>query len=376
MSITSLLAHNDASELTDDEATSGHDHGIKSVGNPDNEDQEMAEEHILTELVPQSGLPEMLMIAEMKGLAVPGNEKDEKEGEPIFPRVLALLFQERLDIKAALRPNFGHVHPKSSSCQGKIKNNLGSQNVPSSSKSKVGFNGTVLQTPDPNVLHDISHSYTALEEDQYFNDLGDSPAEMCHPPGTKHTWSAPNSFIGFLHNTAQLSPDAVSVMREDTEESFFAPHSLSPSESVHTIDPSLLSISEPPLKLPLSSIPAGPIIYVCRPPGVSTSQEAPAFSGKIKYCTGESASLTADEGNVTISTGKLELTKNNGGRTAEAVSTPPAQHGAQSKLKIQIHRPEPPESVPQTMSGAHVYDLEGKCISRAFIDDARTSTPV
>jgi hypothetical protein len=44
------------------------------------------------------------MIAVIKGLAVPDDEKDEKEDEPVFPRVLASLFQERPDIEAALTP--------------------------------------------------------------------------------------------------------------------------------------------------------------------------------------------------------------------------------------------------------------------------------
>jgi hypothetical protein len=264
----------------------------------------------------------------MKDLAVPD--------DAIFPRVLAPLFQERPDIEVALRPNFGfgRMHPKSSSREGEIKNNFEPQNVSSSSKSKVGFNGTILQTPDPsssNVFYNALH-YTAPEEDQILdfsmemsNDLDNSPAETC-PPST-------------------------------------------------TIDPSLLSSSEPPFELPLSSLPAptdarklkpiqaGPIIYVRRPSGVSALQEAPAFSGKvpgksrrniqIKYRTGESASLTVNKSDVTISTGKLEVTKNNinGGRTAEAVSTLPAQPGEQSNLKIRICRPEPPESAPQTMSG-------------------------
>ncbi|KAG1882530.1 hypothetical protein F4604DRAFT_1921725 [Suillus subluteus] len=92
------------------------------------------------------------------------------------------------------------------------------------------------------------------------NNLGDS------------LWSAPNSFIVFLHNTAQLPPDAVprlvsefpSLQLTDTYAAtshnldasldFVLPDSLS-SESVGMIDPSLLSGSELPFKLPLSSLP-------------------------------------------------------------------------------------------------------------------------
>ncbi|KAG1758874.1 hypothetical protein EDD22DRAFT_849668 [Suillus occidentalis] len=313
-------------------------------------------QRIYTQL--REGLPEM--IAGMKGLVGPEDEKDEKEGQPIFPRVLAPLFQERPDIEAALRPNFGRMHPKSSSGQGQIKSNLESQNVPSSSKSRVGFNGIVLQTPDPvssNFPHNISH-YPALEEDQipdfstemdqYFNDLGDPPTETC--PLT------------------QLPPDPASVTREDTEYIFFdsevprspflledhqlpliesiSPDNLSPSENVHhdTIDPSLLSSSAPPLNVPLPStgtrelkrIPAGPVIYVRRPPGVSTSQETPAFSYKVPRKSRRNAQFKYRAGNPEH--------KNNGGRTAaKAISIPPAQPGPQSKIKIRIRQPEPPE---------------------------------
>ncbi|KAG2367617.1 hypothetical protein BDR07DRAFT_254361 [Suillus spraguei] len=353
------------------------------------------------------GLPEW--IAEMRGPTVPD---DQKKGEPIFPRVLAPLFQERPDIEAALAPYFGGVSPKSSSRQSIIRNNLEAQNVPSSSKSKSEFADTILPTQDPsfsNTLHDISH-YTVLEEDQildfstemdqYLNDLGDSPAKT-YPPGIKPTRSAPNSFIGFLHNTTQLPPDAASVTREDAGDSFFglppsprlvsespslqltdvyatnsshsldasfdfvlpedgqwslsptikgksiSPDSLSPSDSVGTIDPSLLSGSEPTGARKSKPPPTGPIIYVRRPPGVSASQEAPVFSDKvpgksrrnvqIKYRISESASFT-DEGDASSSASKLEV-KDDGGSTAEAVSTASAQPGAQPNLKIRIRRP-------------------------------------
>ncbi|KAG1741704.1 hypothetical protein EDB19DRAFT_1704721 [Suillus lakei] len=265
----------------------------------------------------QDGLPEM--IAEMKGLAVPDDEKDEKEDGPILPHILAPLFEERPDIEAALAPYFGRAPPKSSSRKGKIKNSLEAQNVPSSSKPKPGFTGTVLQTQGPsssNVVDDISH-YTVPEEDQtfdfsmemdqYLNDLGDSPAKT-YPPGIKHARSTSNAFIGFLHNTTRLPPDVASVTREDAEDSFFgvppspkmvsespslqltdgyatnSSHSLdasfdlvlpeddqwcmsptiekksispdsTPSGSAGTIDPSLLGGSEPPLKSPPSSLP-------------------------------------------------------------------------------------------------------------------------
>ncbi|KAG1814675.1 uncharacterized protein BJ212DRAFT_1361308 [Suillus subaureus] len=293
------------------------------------------------------GLPEM--IAEMKGLAAPDDEKDEKEDGPVFPRVLAPLFEERPDIEAALTPYFGRAAPKGSSRKGKIKSNLEPQNAPSSSKPKLGFTGTDLQIQDPsssNVLDDISH-YTALEEDQildfsaemdqYLNDLSDSPAKT-YLPGIEHTRSAPSSFIGFLHNTTRLPPDAASVTRENGEDSFFgvppsprlasespslhltdayatnsshsldgsfdlvlpedgqwslsptierksiSTDSLSPSDSAGTIDPSLLGGSEPPLPSTgarsSKPLPSGPIIYVRRPPGVSASQEAPALSDK------------------------------------------------------------------------------------------------
>lgn len=84
-------------------------------------------QHLYTQLC--EGLPEM--IVEMKGLAVPD---DEKEGEPIFPCVLTLLFQERPDIEVALRPNFsfGCMHPKSSSHEGEMKNNFDSSLLSSS----------------------------------------------------------------------------------------------------------------------------------------------------------------------------------------------------------------------------------------------------
>ncbi|KAG1781129.1 hypothetical protein EV702DRAFT_1074099 [Suillus placidus] len=368
------------------------------------------------------GLPEM--IAQMKGPAVPHNEKGD---EPIFPRVLAPLFEERPDIEAALMPYFGRAPPKSSSRKGKTKNDPEPQNVPSASKSKSGFAGTVLQIQGPsssdipdNILH-----YTALEEDQildfstemdqYLNDLGDSPAKT-YPPGIKHTRSAPNSFVDFLHSTTWLPPNAASVTRENAEDSFLgvppspklssespslqftdvystnsshsldasfdlvlpedgqwslsptidkksiSPKSLSPSDSTGTIDPSLLGGSEPPPK-PLSSplppstgvrnskkLPAGPIIYVRRPPGVSASQEAPALSDKtpgksrrnvqIKYRTSKSASVT-DEGDVTSAMRKLDDSdvKDDEEWTAEAVSAPPAQPGAQPSLKIRIRRP-------------------------------------
>ncbi|KAG1848930.1 hypothetical protein DFJ58DRAFT_795505, partial [Suillus subalutaceus] len=68
------------------------------------------------------GLPEM--IAEMKSLAVPDDEKDEKEDGPVFPRILAPLFEERPDIEAALTPYFGRAPPKGSSRKGNIKSNL------------------------------------------------------------------------------------------------------------------------------------------------------------------------------------------------------------------------------------------------------------
>lgn len=367
------------------------------------------------------GLPEM--IAGMKGPAVPDDEKDEKEYEPVLPRVLAPLFQERPDIEAALTPYFARASLKGSSRKGKIKNNLEPQNVPTSSKSELGSAGTVLQTQDPsssNVLDDISH-YTALEGDQildfstemdqYLNDLGDSPPKTCSS-GVKYTRSAPNSFIGFLNNTTRLPPDAASVTREDAEDSFFgvppspklvsdlsslqltdtyatnsshsldasfdlalpedgqwslsptiekksiSPESLSPSGSAGTIDPSLLGGSEPPPKPPLppsrstqnsKKLPAGPIIYVRRPPGVSASQEAPALSDKIsgklrgnvqiKYRTSESASVT-DEGDMARLTRKLDdgEVKDDGGWTAEAVSAPPTRPGTQPSLKLRIRR--------------------------------------
>lgn len=365
------------------------------------------------------GLPEM--IAEMKGRAAPGDEKDE----PIFPRVLAPLFEERPDIEAALTPYFRRVLPKSSPRKSKIKNNLEPQNAPSSSKAKSEFAGTVLQTQDPSSsnVDDVSHYNTlegdqildlSTEMDQYLNDLGDSPAKT-YPPGVKHTRSAPNSFIGFLHNTTRLLPDVTLVTREDAEDSFFGlppspklvsespslqltdayasnsshsldasfdhmlpgddlwslsptigkksitPDSLSPSDNAGTIDPSLLGGSESPPKLPLSPLPpstgaqnskqppAGPIIYVRRPPGVSASQEAPALSDKtpgksrrnvqIKYRTSESASIT-DEGEATNSARKMadEEIKDDRGWTAEVVSTPPAQPGVEQKLKLLIRR--------------------------------------
>ncbi|KAG2030627.1 hypothetical protein BDR03DRAFT_1016924 [Suillus americanus] len=73
---------------------------------------------------------------------------------------------------------------------------------------------------------------------------------------------------------------------------FVLPNSIS-SESVGTIDPSLLSNSEPPLEPPLyplppstsaqklKPIPACPVVYMRRPPGVSASQEAPAPLDKV-----------------------------------------------------------------------------------------------
>ncbi|KAG1880683.1 hypothetical protein C8R48DRAFT_767457 [Suillus tomentosus] len=200
MSIPPLLAYKDVIEFTDDEHTSAHD-VIKNASDPDNENEEIATEpcstcdssldcvcslrlpspkmgnspddmitesfsvrdsssdghiqildaqhpaleldihkppiYLLHHNIPQSSLLEI--IVEMKDLAV---LDDEKEGRPIFPCVLASQFQERPDIKVALRPNFGfgHMHPKSSSCEGEIKNNFEPQNVSSSSKSKVGFN--------------------------------------------------------------------------------------------------------------------------------------------------------------------------------------------------------------------------------------------
>ncbi|KAG1873972.1 hypothetical protein F4604DRAFT_764064 [Suillus subluteus] len=191
------------------------------------------------------------MIAEMKSLPVPDDEKDEKEDGPVFPRVLALLFEERPDIESALTPYFGHAPPKGSSRKGNIKNNLEPQNVLSSSKPKLGFTDTVLQTQGPsssNVLDKISH-YTTLEEDQILNfstemdqdlnDLGDSPAKT-YPPGIKHTRSAPSPFIGFLHNTTRLPPDASSVTREDAEDSFFgvppSPRLISEAPSLQLTD--------------------------------------------------------------------------------------------------------------------------------------------
>ncbi|KAG2117539.1 hypothetical protein BD769DRAFT_1778038 [Suillus cothurnatus] len=355
----------------------------------------------------QSSLPEM--IAGIKGLAVPDDEKDEKEDEPVFPRVLASLFQERPDIEAALTPYFGRVPAKGSSRKGKIKSKLEPQIDPSLTKPKSGLAGTVPQTQDPsssNVPDGISH-YTTLEEDQildfnsemdqYLNDLGDSPAKT-YPPDIKHTQSAPNSFLSSLHSATRLPHDTASVTREDAEDSFFgvppsprllsespslqltdmyatnsshsldgsfdfvlpedgqwslSPDSFSPPDSVGTIDPSLLGGSEPPLpstgarssKPP----PAGPIIYVRRPPRVSASQEAPALSDKkpgksrrnvqIKYRTSKSTSIT-DEGGATSSARKLDdgEGKDDRGWTADAVSAPPAQLGARPSLKIRIRR--------------------------------------
>ncbi|KAG2136375.1 uncharacterized protein EDB93DRAFT_788456 [Suillus bovinus] len=194
----------------------------------------------LHEVLPQ-------IIPEMKGPAVPDDEKDEKEDEPVLPHVLAPLFEERPDIKAALTPYFGRGPRKGSSRKGKIKNGLEPQSVPTSSKSKLGSTGTALQTQDPsssNVLDDISH-YTALEEDhildfsmemdQYLNDIGDSPAKT-YSPGIKYTRSAPSSFIGFLHNTTRLLPDAASATREDAEDSFFG---VPPSPKLVSEHPSL-----------------------------------------------------------------------------------------------------------------------------------------
>lgn len=293
------------------------------------------------------GLPEM--IAKMKGRKAPD---DEKEDEPIFPRVLAPLFEERPDIEAALTPYFRRVPPNSSSRKSKIKSNLEPQNAPSSSKAKLGFAGLQTHGPSSSNTDDISHYNTlegdqmldlSTEMDQYLNDLGDSPAKT-YPPGVKYTRSAPNSFIGFLHNTTRLFPDAALVTREDAKDSFFglppspklvsespslqltdayatnSSHSLdasfdlalieddlwslsptiekksispdSPSTNAGTIDPSLLGGSEPPPNLPLSPLPpstgaqnseqllADPIIYVRRPPGVSASQEAPTLSDR------------------------------------------------------------------------------------------------
>jgi hypothetical protein len=345
------------------------------------------------------------MITGIKGLAVPDDEKDEKEDEPVFPRVLALLFQERPDIEAALTPYFGRVPAKGSSRKGKIKSKLEPQIDPSLTKPKSGLAGTVPQTQDPsssNVPDGISH-YTTLEEDQildfnsemdqYLNDLGDSPAKT-YPPDIKHTQSAPNSFLSFLHSATRLPHDTASVTREDAEDSFFgvppsprllsespslqltdmhatnsshsldgsfdfvlpedgqwslSPDSFSPPDSVCTIDPSLLGGSEPPLpstgarssKPP----PAGPIIYVRRPPRVSASQEAPALSDKkpgksrrnvqIKYRTSKSTSIT-DEGGATSSARKLDdgEGKDDRGWTADAVFAPPAQLGVRLSLKI------------------------------------------
>ncbi|KAG1730945.1 uncharacterized protein EDB91DRAFT_1155614 [Suillus paluster] len=348
----------------------------------------------------QEGLPEM--IAQMKSLAVP-DENDEKEDEPILPRVLAPLFEWRPDIKASVTEQWAR---KRSSREGGTKQDLELWNVPSSSKSN----------------DDISHYNTlegdqtldlGTEMDQYLNDLGDSPAKL-YPSGIKDTRSASNAYHAFLHNTMQLPSDAALDTREDAKDSFFgvpsspklAPNSSSllefsasyatdlsrdldanfeleesqwsltpdaveqkslssesdsPSGSVGTIDPSLLGGSEPPPKLPSSlvspstslkktkQLPAGPIIYVRRPPGVSLSQEAPVLSGntpgksrrnvQIKYRTSESVSVT-DEGDATSSARKLnDLEVGNDVRwTAEAVTGPSAQPGARPSLKIRIRR--------------------------------------
>ncbi|KAG2030608.1 hypothetical protein BDR03DRAFT_1016946 [Suillus americanus] len=79
----------------------------------------------------------------------------------------------------------------------------------------------------------------------------------------------------------------------DASFKFVLPDSISSESVARTIDPSLLSNSELPVKphlysLPpstsaqqLKPIPAHTIVYVRRPPGVSASQEASAFSDKV-----------------------------------------------------------------------------------------------
>jgi hypothetical protein len=72
----------------------------------------------------------------------------------------------------------------------------------------------------PQVLQVREGSASLAPEDQYLNDLGDSPAKIC-PPDIKHTRSAPNSFIGLFHTTTRLPHDTAFVTREDAEDSFF-----------------------------------------------------------------------------------------------------------------------------------------------------------
>jgi hypothetical protein len=91
----------------------------------------------------------------------------------------------------------------------------------------------------PQVLQVREGSASLAPKDQYLNDLGDSPAKI-YPPDIKHTWSAPNSFIGLFHTTTQLPLDTALVTQEDAEDSFFGvSHSLrlvSESTSLQLMD--------------------------------------------------------------------------------------------------------------------------------------------
>lgn len=342
-------------------------------------------------------LPEM--IAQMKSLGSQGNGQEDG---PILPRVLAPLLERRPDIAASLGAQWEYAskHYRKS----KSTKLLEAENMPSSSNSDPN------SLPFANCDVDLN-----MEMDKYFNDLGDSltkwqpsgtkEVRAPHLRSSSNAYSSASHPNGSLHYMTRLPLDVPFGERNDAVDGFLGvppspkhDHNLSSpiqytdtypvdhsqtlddsfehllpeegawsglpdvleqevvstvshSDSAGTIDPSLLSGSEPPPK-PLSSpaiptqipkqLSSGPIIYVRRPPGVSALQEAPAqgtMLGKsrrnvqIKYRMSGSTS-PMDEDDVVPNRNVTDVA----GWTAEAIDSPPARSVARPSLKIRIRR--------------------------------------